>query len=104
MNKDPFEINMDLDVEGLMLKVDAACDFIIEYLNTDFYKTKEQLMSEVRDVLSLNRCALTFYVDFHNKKMSDLSIMIDIKRKRISAVSPRFKKKRAALNTVLRIL
>jgi hypothetical protein len=104
MSKSIYEINMDLDVEGILAKIDAASDFIQEYLAADFEKTKEELLSEAKAILSTNRTAMPFHLGYSNTKMHDLSLKVDPKRKRITAKSPRFKRKRAAINGVLRIL
>ena len=103
-SKDPYEINMDMDVDRLVDMVEAAADFVQEYLQAEFVRTKESLLEEVRSILSTNRASVIFYVDYNNSGMNDLAFRIDPKRKRISAVSPRFKRKRAAINGVLRTL
>jgi hypothetical protein len=102
--KDPFEINMDIDVDRLIEMVDAASDFIQEYLQADFSKTKDELVGEVRRVLETNRASVVFFVEYNNTKMNDLVIRIDPRRKRISVVSPRFRRKRIAINGVLSTL
>ena len=104
MGKDYYEINMDLDSQRLLEIMDAASDFIQEYLQADFSKTKEELIEEVRKILESNRISVIFHVEYFNTKMNDLVFRIDPKRKRVSVVSPRFKRKRAAINGVLRAM
>lgn len=104
MAVDPKEINTDIDVDRILQMIDAAMDFMQEYLQVEFPRDKYQVIGEVGRILRTGRASVPFHIELHNQRMNDLVLRVDPRRKRLSVVSPRFPTKRASINGVLRSL
>lgn len=96
-------VNVDLDKERIRDIVSEALRMTYEYLGGDFTRTREDILEEVEKILATNQIATEFFLFIGSKKIPDLLIRVDPKRKEVLGKSA-FKKKVAKLNHFLRIL
>jgi hypothetical protein len=97
------KIDLDIDKDRLREIVGEALRMIYEYLGGDYVLTKEDVLKELELFLSNGQISTQFFLKVGSKKLMDLRIRVDPRRRKVLCVS-RFKKRAAELNYFLRIL
>ena len=97
-------IAIDMDRERIREIVGISYDFVSEFLGTPLNRTREQIMETLESILSSNRVSTTFCLDFSNKRMDDLQLRVDPRRREVLGLTIRFPTKKNQLNSFLRNL
>jgi hypothetical protein len=96
-------INLDIDKERIREIVEEALRMIYEYVGGDYTITKEDVMKELELFLSSGQISTKFFLRLGCKKIPDLHLRIDPRRRKVLCTSV-FKDKAAKINYFLRIL
>ena len=97
-------ITVDIDKERILEIVEISYDFILEFSNCSFFKSKEDTLSELARILNSNRITTTILLDFSNTYIEDLQLRINIRRKQVLGITGKFRKKKNKINSFLRTL
>jgi hypothetical protein len=97
------KIDLDIDKDRLREIVEEALRMIHEYLGGEYVLTKEDVLKELDLFLSNGQISTQFFLKVGSKKIMDLLIRVDPRRRKVLCIS-RFKKRAAELNYFLRIL
>jgi hypothetical protein len=103
MNIVPRKIDLDIDKDRIREVVEEALRMIHEYMISDYTITKEEVMKELELFLSNGQLSTQFFLRLGCKKVPDLLLRVDPRRRKVLCVS-KFKKKAAHINYFLRIL
>lgn len=101
---DPNQIRFDLDRDRLRDIVGQAHDFISEYLETSLNQSKESVLAQLETILETNRISLPFFFDFSSRRMNDLQLRVDPRRREVLGISKRFPTHKNHINSYLRSL
>lgn len=94
-----------IDANRIREIVAAAINYIRELLhNPDFGTTLKSSEDILEQVLKSGAAPKAVVLPLYNSKVNDLQLVLDIQKRKISAVSKRDPAKRAMINAVLRTL
>ena len=99
----PSKIQLDIDRDRLREIVEEALRMIYEYLEGEYVYTKEDVMKELELFLENGQISTQFFLKIGSKKIPDMLLRVDPRRKKVLGIS-KFKKKIAQINYFLRIL
>jgi predicted HTH transcriptional regulator len=94
------KIHLDLDKTRILEIVSEACDYTKLALSADLLKDKETVLKDINNLLSSNRVSQTIFYKVGSKSAPDLEFRIDLRKRKIFAISS-FKKKQARVNNYL---
>lgn len=97
------KIDLDIDKDRIREVVEEALRMIYEYLGGEYVLTKGDVLKELELFLSNGQISTQFFLKVGSKKLMDLMIRVDPRRRKVLCVS-RFKKRAADINYFLRIL
>lgn len=97
------KIDLDIDKDRIREIVEEALRMIYEYLGGEYVLTKADVMKELELFLNNGQISTQFFLKVGSKKLMDLMIRVDPRRRKVLCVS-RFKKRAADINYFLRIL
>lgn len=98
-------VRVTADVGRVIEIVEMSIAYITEILgNPDFEGRDKKALEMVNTVLMSGATPPQFAIPLFNSKMNDLVLNLDIRKRKITAVSDRFPGKRAQINAVLRTL
>ena len=96
---------MDLDRDRLREAVQTALVFIYDFLyEASFPRTQQEVLEDFEKVLETNRVSTFVHLDLRNTKMDDLQLRVDLRRRKVLAISAKFTKKKNSLNQALRLI
>jgi hypothetical protein len=98
------EIFIDIDRDRILEIVEASYDFVVEFAQCEFFRSKDDILSEVKAILDSNRVSTVFNVDFSNTYIEDFQLRVDVRRKEVLGITRKFRKKKNKLNSFLRTL
>lgn len=96
-------ISVDIDKDRIRDIVAEALRMMREYLQEDFGRTDEQVLSDLEDIIGSNKVSTWFFLNIGSKKIPDLLLRVDPVRKEVLCKSA-FKKKVARLNHFIKSL
>jgi len=96
-------IEMDLDQQRLKELVSEALRIIYEFIEGEYVYTKEDIMGQLERILSTNRVSVPFVLNIGSKKIPDLELKVEPRRKRLLCHT-KFRKKIAVVNQILRTM
>jgi hypothetical protein len=93
----------DIDASRLRDIFEAAVNYTRDLLqNPNFGTSIESARNILESVLVSRVAPPTVTLPLYNDKMNDLLLVLDVRKRKIKAVSPRFPDKRAVLNAALK--
>jgi hypothetical protein len=96
-------IEMDLDRQRLIELVSEALRIIYEFIEGEYIFTKDEVLGQLDRILSTNRVSVPFVLNVGSKKIPDLELKVEPRRKRLLCKTS-FKKKIAPVNQILRTM
>lgn len=96
-------IEMDLDRQRLIELVSEALRIIYEFIEGEYIFTKDEVLGQLNRILSTNRVSVPFVLNVGSKKIPDLELKVEPRRKRLLCKTS-FKKKIAPVNQILRTM
>lgn len=101
----PQKVRLDIAVDRLRDLVNNSLILIDELLGHPEYNgSKEKLLGDLDTVLNARNVIVSkLSLGLNNSQMNDLVLVLDMRRKTISAQSSRFPTKRIMLNAALRV-
>jgi hypothetical protein len=102
---DPLKIKIDLDIDKDRIRevVGESLRMVYEYLGGEYTLTKEDIFKELELFLSNGQISTQFFLKLGSKRIPDLLLRVDPRRKKVLCVSS-LKKRAAPINYFLRIL
>lgn len=97
------DIKLDLDRDRLKEIVQESLRMIREYIESDYIYTDEQIMDQFNRIISTGKISVPFYLKIGCKKIPDMELRVDPRRRKVLAKST-FRKKVGQLNHLLRSL
>lgn len=97
------KISVDINKDRIREIVAEALRMIREYLQEDLGRTDEQMLAVLEDILVSNKVASWFFLSIDSKKIPDLMLRVDPKRREVLCKSA-FKKKVADINHMISAL
>lgn len=98
-----LKIDLDIDKDRLREIVDEALTMVYEYVGGDYIYTREDVLKELEIFLSNGQISTKFFLRVGCKKIPDLLLRIDPRRRKILCTS-RLKDRAAQVNYFLRAL
>jgi hypothetical protein len=99
----PTKIQLDIDRDRLREIVEEALRMIYEYNGGEYVYTKDDVMKELELFLENGQISTQFFLKIGSKKIPDMLLRVDPRRKKVLGIS-KFRKKIAQINYFLRIL
>lgn len=96
-------IEIDLDHQRIKELVSEALRIIYEFIDGEYIYTREDILGKLDRLLSINRISVPFVLSVGSKKIPDLELKVEPRRKRLICKT-RFRKKIAAVNQILRTM
>ena len=97
------QISLDIDRDRLREIVAEALRMMHEYLQEDFGYTDVQILQKLDEVIESGKVSTMFYLPIGSKKIPDLVLRVDPRRRDLLCKSA-FKKKVAKLNHLITTL
>jgi hypothetical protein len=103
MEDSKIKIDLDIDKDRIREIVDEALTMIYEYVGGDYTVTREDVLKELELFLSNGQISTHFFLRLGCKKIPDLLLRIDPRRRKVLCTSS-LKKRAAHINYFLRAL
>jgi hypothetical protein len=94
---------VDIDVDRIQEIVAEALRLIEEYLGEPLDRDIGQILEELNSILKYRKVSSYFFLSLSNKRIPDLSLRVDVRRRKVLCKSS-FRKKVAKLNHFIKFL
>lgn len=94
---------VDIDEDRIREIVGEALRLIEEYFTEPLDRSIEQILEELDSILKCRKVSSYFFLSLSNKRIPDLSLRVDVRRRKVLCKSS-FRKKVAKLNHFIKFL
>jgi hypothetical protein len=94
---------VDIDVDRIQEIVAEALRLIEEYLGEPLDRDIGEILEELNSILKYRKVSSYFFLSLSNKRIPDLSLRVDVRRRKVLCKSS-FRKKVAKLNHFIKFL
>jgi hypothetical protein len=94
---------VDIDVDRIQDIVAEALRLVEEYLGEPLDRDIGQILEELNSILKYRKVSSYFFLSLGNKRIPDLSLRVDVRRRKVLCKSS-FRKKVAKLNHYIKFL
>ena len=103
MDRSNDKIDLDIDKVRIREIVEEALRMVYEYVGGEYTLSRQDVLKELELFLTNGQISTQFFLKIGSKKIPDLLLRVDPRRKRILGISS-LKKRAAHINHFLRIL